>query len=330
VPIPSRSGALDVVAHDPYGRSRDEMLPPAGHRIPRIAAGLVEMTRLIKRLILRLLDRLGYVLLKKPDTDTLQADASAMRPVAAPAVAISAAAAKPKRREALPDFVDPALAGEFGAICEKLENFLRIPPRRAYAAYMSARALVQDGVAGDVVDCGEGSAETLAVIATTLATLGDTSRKIVLFDVTGDPTHRPEPELALWGMNRDPIFEAKPRDKARPNKTRLLPEELVASGYPADRIEVARFPVDRLDVVGPISFLGLTSETYPSNLAAVRMLARRVSIGGVIAVEGDRSAAQRRDPVDDYLREQRVQLPFRQITSTYRIATKAEPFGEHG
>ena len=93
----------------------------------------------------------------------------------------------------------------------------------------------------------------------------------------------------------------------------MLPEPLLASGYPIDQIVVARYPVDAIDLTLPISFLGLSSETYEANRAAVRTLAPRVSVGGVIAVDGNENTPRaavpgcvrhRLDAVAEFLKAQ--------------------------
>src|SRR5262249_8593299 len=146
------------------------------------------------------------------------------------------------------------------------------------------RHLTRARIPGDVVDCGEGLPEVLAVIGACLVALGETSRRLVLFDITSDFRHRPETSVPLWGAGCGPI--AGPRARA-PRPEQVLPDVLVASGYPAERIFVVRYPVDVIDLARPVAFLGLTAETYDANRAAVRTLAPRVAIGGVIAVEGN-------------------------------------------
>ena len=56
---------------------------------------------------------------------------------------------------------------------------------------------------------------------------------------------------------------------------------LSASGYPAERISVVRYPMDTIDLTRPISFLGLTAETYEANRAAVRTALPDVALNGV-------------------------------------------------
>ena len=282
-----------------------------------------QWTYLAKQLVLRELDRRGYVLVKKSrDRDRSDRARSARAP----------GHASNRRLYSKLDFVAPALTAEFAAVCGKLDGALSIPPRQAYAAYCAARDLVQGGVPGDVVDCGEGSAETLAVIAATMATLGDTSRQIVLFDVSGVPAHRAETELALWGNAGDCRIEGTSGARRKDPPRRRLPEDLLASGYPADKMAVARYPTDAIDLTRPLCFLGLTSETYEANRAAIRALIPRVVAGGIIAVTGNEGprdsfpgcVQHQVDAVAEYHTQRGIVLSFRQATPTYRLAVKSQ------
>src|SRR5262249_58375020 len=110
---------------------------------------------------------------------------------------------------------------------------------------------------------------------------GETSRRFVLFDITSDFRHRPESSLPLWGSDYDLMAGRRPRPQ---RQEQVLPDVLVASGYPAERIFVARYPVDVIDLARPVAFLGLTAMSYDASRAAVRTLAARLPVGCCIAV----------------------------------------------
>jgi hypothetical protein len=91
-----------------------------------------------------------------------------------------------------------------------------------------------------------------------------------------------------------------------------------------------------MDFTRPISLLGLTAETYDANRAAVRMLAPRVSSGGVIAVEGNEHTPRATipgcvqhhvDAVAEFLKLQGADMQFWHVTPQYRIGLKSRPFG---
>jgi carbohydrate esterase-like sialic acid-specific acetylesterase len=335
------------------------------------------MRTLLKRLILRSLDRSGYVLLKKteygpPASIPLPSDAPAsdqapgpeampaaidplptspdIVPEVAPAAAVATPvdlrpAPAPSSAEApsvppLPpspvqEFApDSSLHADGERALASVKQKLALPLNQALAIYCAVRHLVRARIPGDIVDCGEGVPEVLAVVAASLVALGETTRRLVLFDVTSDFRHRPESEVPLWGTDYDLMSVQRP--PPRP-KQRVLPDALAASGYPADQIFIVRYPVDTIDLTRPIAFLALTAETYEANRAAVRTLAPRVSIGGVIAVEGSEHTPRAAipgcvqhhlDAVAEFLKARGSDLPFWQVTDDYRLALKSRAFAE--
>jgi hypothetical protein len=336
------------------------------------------MRTILKRAILRTLEQRGYVLLKKAAYDHMLAAAAPVASHLAPAVAQAAATptatlaatAAPTTTQAVPAAstatdaatmaatapAAPALApapplstsaikefaaaadlrSEFERACERLQGRLTLPVNQALAVYCAVRHLTTARIPGDMIDCGDGRPEVLAVIGCSLIALGETSRRLVLFDITSDHRHRPETNVPLWGTDYDRMAGRRPRPQP---KERILPDALAASGYPAERIFVVRYPVDRIELSRPIAFLGLTAETYEANRAAVRTLAPRVSIGGVIAVEGNEHTPRAAlpgcvqhhlDAVAEFLKAHRADVPFWQAAPEYRLGVKARPFGEQG
>jgi hypothetical protein len=321
------------------------------------------MMTLLKRAILRSLEQRGYVLMKKVDYGRVvgaEPAPSVLAPIpisasapAAPAPPTIAAPAGtvPPTSPALP----PAPAGvsqhvslppspvkefateagifaEFECACHHLQGRLSLPITQCLAVYSALQYLIRSRIPGDIVDCGEGRPEVLAIIGASLVALREIGRRLVLFDVTSDPQHRPETTVPLWGTEYD--LMAGKRPPARPQE-RMLPDLLVASGYPPERLFVVRHPVDAMDFSRSISLLALTAESYDANRAAVRMLAPRVSTGGVIAVEGNENSPRATipgcvqhhvDAVAEFLNLQRADMQFWQVTPEFRIGLKERPF----
>jgi hypothetical protein len=331
------------------------------------------MRTILKRAILRTLEQRGYVLLKKAAYDHMLAAAAPVVSHPAPAAtptATPAATVAPTTAQAVPaaspaadaatvaatapatpspapapllptspvkEFAGAAgLRSEFERAYGCLQGRLTLPVNQALALYCAVRHLTRARIPGDMIDCGDGQPEVLAVIGCSLIALGETSRRLVLFDITSDHRHRPETNLPLWGTDYDLMASRRARPQPR---TEALPDLLVASGYPIERISVVRYPVDTIDFTRPIAFLGLTAETYEANRAAVRTLAPRVSVGGVLAVEGNANTPRAAvpgcvqhhlDAVKEFLTSKRADVPFWQVTSEYRLGMKSRPFDEQG
>jgi Carbohydrate esterase, sialic acid-specific acetylesterase len=318
--------------------------------------GRANMMTVLKRAILRSVEQRGYVLLRKAEYHRILA-ASAPPPTASPPPPAASPAPVSTRVAAVapPTSVAPAVSPpqlppspvsefatdsdpgpEFERACRRLQGKLTLPINQALAIYYAVRHLTRVRIPGDIVDCGEGVPEVLAVIGACLVALGETSRRLVLFDITSDFRHRPETSVPLWGSDYDLMAGRRPRPQ---RQEQVLPDVLVASGYPAERIFVARYPVDVIDLARPVAFLGLTAETYEANRAAIRTLAPRVAIGGVIAIEGNEHTPRAAvpgcvqhhlDAVAEFLKAHRTELPFWQVTSEYRLGVKSQPFAQQG
>ena len=337
-------------------------------KVPGAATRPIERVKMMTRLkhaILRFLEQRGYVLLRKAEYHRLlaasppppaaasvptTAAAAPALPVASPAPATTrattvsppASVVPPASRSHLPpspvsEFATDSDPGpEFERACRRLQGKLTLPMNQALAIYCAVRHLTRARIPGDIVDCGEGVPEALAVIGACLVALGETSRRLVLFDITSDFRHRPESSVPLWGSDYDLMAGRRPHPQ---RQEQVLPDVLVASGYPAERIFVARYPVDVIDLARPVAFLGLTAESYEANRAAIRTLAPRVTIGGVIAVEGNEHTPRAAvpgcvqhhlDAVAEFLKAHRAELPFWQATGEYRLGVKSQPFGQQG
>lgn len=288
----------------------------------------------ISRGILQLLQSRGYVLVRQP------AHAN-MTPRADHAIALPSAPAElfqpaPSAPAAPPEFVSgPVQAGEIEDFLKRARSAIGgEAPVHATAVFISARHLLKNRVPGDVVDCGDGSTTNLTLMATALAMLGDVSRRLIMFDVSGDASHRPELELPLWGMDTSDLIDPRTAKFARtPDAARPLPKELVETGYPHERIHILHYPIDVIDLSQPTAYLGLVADSYDSNRAAIRALFPTVCKGGIIAVEGTNELRRKQpgcvqyqiDAVSQYLTGTTAVLEFWRPTPRFRLAINRSP-----
>jgi hypothetical protein len=266
-----------------------------------------------KRSILYLLNRAGYHLVKHAAYENLLSSAAHAGRTEPPAPA-------PARDGALGGVAAASGDADLARFLGCLGSHAEVPLPRTLALYAAVRHLTQAGIPGDIVDCGYGTTSTLTLIAVALLHFDDPGRRLVLFDTTADPLHRADTELELWGTDRDLL--ATGARSPRRQTVEPAPAPLVATGYPVDRIAVKRYPRDPIAHAEPIAFLALTSATYDSNRAAIAAFLPRVSPGGVIAVETDPLARTRRDAVDEFLRQDGVNLLLVPVTPTYRLGAR--------
>ena len=292
------------------------------------------ITTQLKRGVLRLIESRGYALVKQP------AQARSRTVVASEALGTAA----PSSRSPAPLRAAPSPPDEFGFLPEagapQMQQFLERAsaalhdglPDHAPGVFVTISYLTRENIPGDLVDVGDGMPANLALAAAALMALGNTSRRLVLFDVTADPTHRPRAELPLWGSDWSDLLDARAAACAKQIEAPTsLPRELLATGYPREGISIVRLPFEMIDLSRPIAFLGLTAETYEANRAAIKALMPRVSPGGVVAVQGSGAlrpsqpgcVQHRIDAVAEYLEKSGVPMSFWHPVPDFRLGIKA-------
>ncbi len=139
------------------------------------------------------------------------------------------AAAIPRDME--PDFVD---------IYERAQAFTMTSVERMYALYQTVRYVCRQGIPGDFVECGVWRGGSCMLMALTLKALGESGRKIYLYDTFAGMTRPGEhdiryrdqgEQLTRWEVSeRDGHNEwaYAPLDEVRRN--------VLGTGYPEDSL----------------------------------------------------------------------------------------------
>jgi hypothetical protein len=279
-----------------------------------------------KRIILEGLNRAGYRLLKREEYERLLATAaeaqqatqasqssqSGISPLP-PFMPASRSASSLDVAEFAP-FTDDAKLASF---LERVKGIRDLSPLHAVALYSIANYIVCASVRGEVLDCGYGRTATLAALAAAFVQIGDTSRRLVLFDTSADPVHRPELEFELWGTDRDPLSTTRSWRKSQ--KLETPPPELLATGYPVEEFFIRRYPRESITQSEPIAFLGLTSASYQSNQTAIATFLPQVVSRGVVAVERDPLEKVGRNAVGAFLRDAGVNMLFLHVAANYHV-----------
>jgi hypothetical protein len=269
------------------------------------------MIRLAKRMVLQGLDRAGYRLLRRDEHDRLlETNAHFSAPPAAPSFS-------PGSRLALSDLAAPDAAP--ASFLEAVAA-VDVPASCAVALYSIADYLTRAGIEGDIVDCGYGTTRSLAMLATAFVHIGDTTRRLILFDTSADPTHRPEFEFELWGATHDLLCATHPLRRVQ--KQEPPPRELVDTGYPAANFAIRRYPRELIAQSAPVALLGVTSATYEANRMATAVFFPKLSAGGVIVVSSDPLERSGRSAADEFLRETGIHLLLLPVGAMYRVGVK--------
>jgi len=279
-----------------------------------------------KRIILQGLNRAGYRLLKREEYERLLATAAeAQQAAQAPQSGISPSPpfvpASPSASSLeVAEFAPVTGGANPASFLDRVKGICDLSPLRAVALYSIADYIARANVKGEVVDCGYGRTATLVAMAAAFVQIGDTSRRLELFDTSADPVHRPELEFELWGTDRDLLSTTRSWRKSQ--KVETAPPELVATGYPVEKFSIRRYPREPIAQLEPVAFLGLTSASYQSNRTAIATFFPHVVSRGVVAVEPDPLEKAGRNAVDAFLRDAGVNMLFLQVAANYRVGIK--------
>jgi len=205
--------------------------------------------------------------------------------------------------------------------------FTMTSPERVFALRSAVRYVVQNGIPGDIVECGVWKGGSMMAVARTLLELNDTSRTLHLFDTfegMPPPTaadidyageeaqarlHRSEKDANVWAIAQ--LEQVK--------------RAVLGVGYDAGKV---RFVQGRVEDTIPgeapstISLLRLDTDWYESTKHELTHLFPRLSAGGVLIIDDYGHWQGARRATDEYFAENRIKLLLNRIDYTGRIGVK--------
>ncbi len=231
-----------------------------------------------------------------------------------------------KRELRVPRDMEP----EFVDIYAKTQEYTLTSVERMYALYRAVKYIHASGIPGDLVECGVWRGGSCMLMATTLLALGDTSRKLYLYDTfTGmakpqemDIHKRDGSEqISRWeAFQRDGYNEwcYAPLDEVRKN--------LESTGYPQDSIVWVKGEVEQtLPATVPehIALLRLDTDWYQSTAHELNHLYPRLTKQGILIIDDYGAYDGARLATDQYFAENNLNLYLHRIDTAGRIAVKA-------
>jgi O-methyltransferase len=223
--------------------------------------------------------------------------------------------------------LDPA----FAEVHRRCHAYTMTSVERMHALWQTIQHVVRRRIDGDVVECGVWRGGSSMLAALTLMALGDTWRRLYLYDTfagMSEPTERDYnllervPMTEVWDGIRDdrdaPVLAFASLEEVRDNMAR--------TGYPADRVVYGQGRVeDTIPATVPerIAVLRLDTDWYESTRHELEHLWPRVVPGGVLFIDDYGHWAGARDAVDEFF-AQRPDAPLLvRVDTTGRIALKA-------
>jgi O-methyltransferase len=196
----------------------------------------------------------------------------------------------------------------------------------------SVRYVVARGIEGAFAECGVWRGGSVVAMIETLAELGVSDRDIYLYDTFEGMT---EPTAEDTSPMDGAATETWLKTEGRPYQELFNPsafdegivrENVLGTGYPADRIHFVRGPVEETipgTIPGRLALLRLDTDWYESTRHELEHLYPLLSSGGVLIVDDYGHWEGCRRAVDEYFASVGDPVLLNRIDYTGRVAVKA-------
>jgi hypothetical protein len=199
------------------------------------------------------------------------------------------------------------LEPEFLALYEQCREYTMTSWERLYALYWSVRYIVENGIPGDLVECGVWRGGSMKLVAHVLRSLGDTKRTLFLYD-TFEGMTEPDPALDT-DFSGNPAINDWQQVQRRGVKWAYAPVEevhdiLATSGYPMEKVKLVKGPVEETipaTIPASIALLRLDTDWHSSTKHELEYLYPKVSPQGIVILDDYGHYQGARTAVDEYL-----------------------------
>ncbi len=197
-----------------------------------------------------------------------------------------------------------------------------------YYTYRAVKYVVANDIPGDFVECGVWKGGNTMMVAHTLMALGESSRRIFLYDTfegMSEPTekdisYREEGAVNEWNASQKNGYNDwcySPIDEVRKN--------LESTGYPLDKIVFVKGKVEDTipgKVPDHIAILRLDTDWYESTFHELLHLFPLLSKGGFLIVDDYGYWKGAREAVDKYFEEHKVNIFMNRLDNSARGGIK--------
>jgi hypothetical protein len=223
------------------------------------------------------------------------------------------------------------LEPEFLALYERCKVATMTSIERMYALYASVLHVVDNGIAGDFVECGVWRGGSVMLMALTLLARGCTDRTLWLYDTfTGMTPPSPDDVQEMSGRTAAEILNEHERTEDDPfwgvAPRASVEQNLRGTGYPMSQVRIVEGDVlATIPASAPerIAILRLDTDWYASTRHELAHLYPRVVSGGAVIVDDYGYWRGARRATDAFLGTLHPRPLLHRIDYTGRIWTKA-------
>jgi hypothetical protein len=215
------------------------------------------------------------------------------------------------------------------AIYKNVAPFTMTSKERIFAAIEAAEYISKNRIAGDIVECGVWKGGSSMAILETFKTLGDTDRRVFLYDTYEGMPPPTEDDKTNYNKSADELLKAD-TDKEKNlvwaySSLDEVKSNIGLSGYNQDLILFVKGKVEESipgTLPGQIALLRLDTDWYESTKHEMEHLFPLLVPGGVLIIDDYGYWQGARKAIDEYFQKNNTKILLNRIDDTGRIAVK--------
>jgi O-methyltransferase len=219
---------------------------------------------------------------------------------------------------------------DFLAFHERCAAMTMTSVERMYALYSAVRHLINNGIAGDFVECGVWRGGSAMMMALTALSMGEADRAIWLYDTFSGMTAPGENDVqAMSGVPAATIMAVNERDEENPfwgiAPRAVVEANMRSTAWSEDRLNLIEGNVLETlpgNMPEKIALLRLDTDWYQSTLHELETLYPRLCSGGVLIIDDYGYWTGARRAVDDYFGKLENRPFLSRIDFTGRLSIK--------
>ncbi len=221
----------------------------------------------------------------------------------------------------------PDLSEEEKAICESVAPYTMTSVERIVALIQATRYVVENGLKGDIVECGVWRGGSMMVVAYVLQQLGDTSRKLYLYDTFAGTTAPAERDQRYDGAAASQLLNSTAKNTGiwcYADKQEVI-TNLRSTGYPEENLLLIEGRVEETipqTLPENISLLRLDTDWYESTKHELTYLYPRLVRSGILIIDDYGHWRGSKEATDEYFNQFRVKPLLHRIDYTGRLVIK--------
>lgn len=223
----------------------------------------------------------------------------------------------------------PDMTQEEKELCGAVAPFTMTSSERMVSLMRATEYIVENKIAGDFVECGVWRGGSMMIVALTLKRLGETTRKLYLYDTFAGMSPPSGKDVRFDGVTADELIETVYKDASKwcYADKRDVTRNLLSTGYPADNILLIEGMVQETipqTLPGQICLLRLDTDWYESTKHELTHLYPKLVRNGVLIIDDYGHWLGSGQATDEYFSQGPIKPLLHRVGYDCRVVVKTE------